>query len=559
MATKTLRKLALAMVIIVLAVTAVVVYRSDAGSEITYEIPRMLGMEEEEQEVARLDGPPTTNIQGPFFEVQAAARSLDIDLRKLPQTGPKVKRPMREMGSPQPVTRVNLAPSADGDAVTQADFPALAAPTSLTNFKGLDLQNWGAGWPPDTHGDVGPNHYIQAVNTSIGIFDKATGTRLAAFTFNNFFVAAGGSGVCATYNQGDPVVLYDQVSGRWIITDFAFTSVTKAPYYECIAVSKTADPVSGGWWLYTFTADTANLNDYPKLGIWGDGVYMSANMFRGGKTYKGVKVWALNRDDLINGAALRSVSFTLGTSYFSLLPANVKGTLPPIGTAEYFLSDYGSTTSMNLWKFKVNWTTPTSSTFTGPTSFAVASLVKPTAKVPQLGSTETLDALGDRLMTWLQYRNISGAESLWVSRTVVSGASMGIRWYEIRGMSATPAVYQQGTYAPDANYRWMSSLAVDKFGNMAVGYSVSSSTMYPAIRYSGRLVTDPLGTLGQGETSLIEGTGSQSGGYNRWGDYSSMSVDPVNDCTFWYTTEYYETVSNNWQTRIGSFQYPNCQ
>jgi hypothetical protein len=179
--------------------------------------------------------------------------------------------------------------------------------------------------------------------------------------------------------------------------------------------------------------------------------------------------------------------------------------------------------------------------------------------VPQLGSSETLDTLGDRLMTWLQYRNINGVQSLWVSRTVVAGSSTGVRWMEVRNMSATPSVYQQGTYAPDSNYRWMPSLAVDKAGNMAIGYSVSSSSMYPAIRYAGRLVTDTLGTLGQTETTLIAGTGAQNyNNYQRWGDYSSMSVDPVDDCTFWYTTEYYETTGGNWQTRIGSFQYPSC-
>ena len=281
-------------------------------------------------------------------------------------------------------------------------------------------------------------------------------------------------------------------------------------------------------------------------------------MFRRGNTYSGAKVWALNRDDLISGAALRSVAFTLGTSYFSLLPANFKGTQPPANTPAYFLSDWGSTTSMKLWKFKVNWTTPSSSTFTGPTSFTVASFTRPTARVPQKSSTETVDTLGDRLMTWLQYRNIGGTESLWVSRSVVSGSSTGIRWYEVRNMSGTPSVYQQGTYAPDSSYRWMPSIGVNKNGDMAIGYSVSSSTMFPAIRYAGRLSTDALGTLGQSETTLINGTGSQSGGYNRWGDYASMSVDPVDDCTFWLTTEYYETTGNNWQTRIGSFKFPTC-
>ncbi len=559
-----LRKFAFVVVIAIMVISSVMVYQGGTGSEIAYQVPRMLSMDNGgEEETIQVQGPPTTFIKGPFVETHGAAVSMDRDLRDLPQVGPKTKRPMREMGQMPPGNQ-NVGP----DPVIQRSGtvgnrpltePLAAAPAPLASFKGLDLQNWGGGWPPDTHGDVGPNHYIQAVNTSIGIFDKATGTRLAAFTFNNFFIAAGGSGVCTTYNYGDPIVVYDQISGRWIITDFAFAGVSTPPYYECIAVSKSADPVSGGWWLYTLTADTASLNDYPKLGIWNDGIYMSANMFKRGRTYSGAKVWALNRDDMISGAPLRSVAFKLGTSYFSLLPANLKGAAAPAGTPEYFMSDYGSNTSMKLWKFTVNWTTPTSSTFTGPQSFAVASFTRPASKsVPQKGSSEKVDTLGDRLMTWLQYRNVGGTQSLWVSRTVVAGTSTGVRWMEVRNMSGTPSVYQQGTYAPDSNYRWMPSLAVDKFGNMAIGYSVSSSTMYPAIRYAGRLVTDALGTLGQTENTLIAGTGSQSGGYNRWGDYSSMSVDPVDDCTFWYTTEYYETVSNNWQTRIGSFKFPGC-
>ncbi len=560
MLSNNVRKLAIGIVILALVGASVFVAYAKNGSEFSYEIPRMMSMETGNgEDIIQVKSPPTTETKGPFVETHGKAVSMDKDLRDLPQTGPARKRLMREMGQmPSPTGKIFPDPVLQTNENMSASI-ALAAPSALTSFKGLDLQNWGGGWPPDTHGDVGPNHYVQAVNTSIGIFDKATGNRLAAFTFNNFFVAAGGSGVCATYNQGDPIVLYDQISGRWIITDFAFSSVSKPPYYECIAVSKTADPVSGGWWLYTLTADTLSLNDYPKLGIWNDGIYMSANLFKRGRTYAGVKVWALNRDDLISGASLRTVSFTLGTTYFSLLPANLKGSLAPAGTPAYFMSDYGSNTSMKLWKFAVNWTTPTSSTFTGPTSFAVASFTRPSTRIPQLSSTETLDSLGDRLMSWLQYRNVNGTESLWVSRTVVAGTSMGLRWMEVRNMNSTPTVYQQGTYAPDSNYRWMPSLAVDKFGNMAIGYSVSSSTMYPAIRYAGRLITDPLNTLGQTETSLIEGTGSQSGGYNRWGDYSSMSVDPVNDCTFWFTTEYYETTSNNWQTRIGSFQYPGCQ
>ncbi len=500
------------------------------------------------REAERIEA-PTYDISAPIVGEPVKAVSFDGSLLDLPQTGPESKQPMREM--PQ----IGLADGGgDGiDPVAQTQDGPVAMPTPSASFKGLDLQNWGAGWPPDTHGDVGPNHYIQVVNTSIGIFNK-TGTRLAAFTFNTLFAGTGTP--CDASNDGDPIALYDYVSGRWILTDFAW-STTNGPFYECIAVSKTADPVNGGWWFYALQASSNELHDYPKLGVWSDGIYMSANMFRRAATFRGVKVWALNRSDMISGAPLRSVAFTLGTAYASLLPADSRGTAPAAGKPEFFLSRSGTST-LRLWKFTVNWTTPSSSTFTGPTNITVASYTTPTSRVPQLGSSETLDTLGDRLMSDLQYRNISGVDSLWAAHSVVSSGVTGIRWYELRNPTGTPSVYQSGTYRPDSSYRWMPSLAVDKQGNMAVGYSVSSSSMYPAIRYAGRLVGDAVGTLGQGETTLIAGSGAQSGGYNRWGDYASMSVDPVDDCTFWFTTEYYETTSNNWQTRIGSFRYPGC-
>ncbi len=281
------------------------------------------------------------------------------------------------------------------------------------------------------------------------------------------------------------------------------------------------------------------MNDYPKLGVWPDGIYMSANMFTRAKTYAGVKVWALNRADMISGAAMRNVAFTLGTTYFTLYPSTVSSTFTvPDGTPNYFMSLYAPST-MRMWKFHVDWGTLTNSTFTGPTAITVASFTKPTTKgfVPQLGTTVKLDTLGDRLMVQMQFTNVGGVPALWFSHSVLSSSVTGIRWYEIRNMATTPTVYQQGTYQPDSLFRWMPSLAVDVDGNMAVGYSVSSTGMYPAIRYAGRLATDALGTLGQGEATLIAGTGSQTS-YTRWGDYSAMVLDP-NGCTFWYTTEYY--------------------
>jgi hypothetical protein len=232
MLSKSVRKLVTGIMILMLVGASVFVAYAKNGSEFAYEIPRMMSMETGNgEDIIQVKSPPTTETKGPFVETHGKAVSMDKDLRDLPQTGPARKRLMREMGQmPSPTGKIFPDPVLQTDKNMSASL-ALAAPSALASFKGLDLQNWGGGWPPDTHGDVGPTHYIQAVNTSIGIFDKATGNRLAAFTFNNFFVAAGGSGVCATYNQGDPIVLYDQISGRWIITDFAFSSVSKPPYY----------------------------------------------------------------------------------------------------------------------------------------------------------------------------------------------------------------------------------------------------------------------------------------------------------------------------------------
>ncbi|HEX8993529.1 MAG TPA: hypothetical protein VF784_17755, partial [Anaerolineales bacterium] len=492
------------------------------------------------------------------------------DLRNLPQVksiGPhrqsRLLSPGR-MPAKQP-TASSFAPNA------QTQIPSLNMPAPATTFKGLDELNWGSGWPPDPNGDVGPDYYVQAVNTSIGIFNKSTGVRVAAFTFDSFWSGIG-STPCNGNNQGDPIVLYDPLAARWIFADFAFGvdihSNPYSPYYECFAVSETSDPLSGGWWMYAVRTDDAShpwMADYPKLGLWPDGIYMSANMFDSSNTFQGVRAWAFNRSDMESGANLRWYQAAVGTDYFTMLPSNLRGALPPSGTPNYFVTNNFNLPQwgLDVWKFQVNW--GTSANFTH-----AATVVTPgwfwanSNVVPEMGG-ETLDSLGNRLMMQNQYRNINGTESLWLTDTVSSDTNgvgpTGIHWYQVNvtgGAVATTAV-QVSTFQPaDGSYRWMPSLAVDNSGDMAVGYSVSSSSMYPAIRYAGRLATDSPNTLGQGETTLIAGTGSQSGGYGRWGDYTAMTVDPTDDCTFWYTNEYYETTGGNWQTRIGSFKFPSC-
>jgi hypothetical protein len=526
-------------------------------------VPQLSAQANQLVEIARIDRVDQPGIAGPFSDEPVMPVVYNGDLRDLPQiktdaTGPT---PLRYTPGTEPKGR---APQTVNwvDPVAQTSFGVGLMPEPTMNFAGLDFQSWGSGWPPDTNGDVGPDHYIQNVNTAIGIYDKATGAELVAITFDSFFSGPAGT-PCNNNHQGDPIVLYDPLVDRWVVTDFAwFDGNPSAGFYECIAVSQSGDPVSGGWYFYALRADTGSfsgyLNDYPKLGVWSDGWYMSANMFQEvppGSGF-GVRVWALDRASMIGGGSLNEVHFDCTSpECASLLPSNLRGDLPPAGSPNYFAA-VEPPDNFYIWEFDVDWTTPGNSTFGGPTSVSIADFaIAPS--IPQLGTSMLLDSLSFRLMMQLQYRNINGVESLWANHSVANEGSVGVRWYEVGDPGGTPTLVQQGTYQPDENYRWMGSLAVDQDGNMAVGYSVSSETMYPAIRYAGRLAGEVPGTLPQNETVLIQGGGSQTG-INRWGDYSAMTVDPDDDCTFWYTTEYYLTSGNNWQTRIGSFKYPSC-
>ena len=255
------------------------------------------------------------------------------------------------------------------------------------------------------------------------------------------------------------------------------------------------------------------------------------------------------------------------------MPADVDGaTPPPAGAPNHYLTLQGLSLGdpadrLQQWDFHVDWTTPASSSFTQAAVLPVAAFNAnmcnfARACIAQPGTTAKLDAISDRLMFRNAYRNFGTYEAEVVDHTVNVGSNQGgIRWYELRNTSTAPTLFQQGTYAGDTTNtqsRWMGSAALDANGDVAVGYSVASSTTSPSIRYVGRLVGDPLGTLPQGEATLIAGTGSQTVANSRWGDYSMLSVDPSDGCTFWYTQEYYATSGTNWQTRVGAFRFPSC-
>jgi Abnormal spindle-like microcephaly-assoc'd, ASPM-SPD-2-Hydin len=457
-----------------------------------------------------------------------------------------------------PVTRrasAQVVHSASPAQVSPQLIPQISVSSGL-NIEGVAAD--GSRLSPDTNGAVGETQYVQWVNLSFEVFDKSSGNLLLGPIQGNT-LWSGLGGICGNSNNGDIIAQYDKIARVWVMSQHAYASPSSGPFYICVAVSTSSDAM-GTWNLYSLALPSA-FPDYPKLGVWPDAYYVTINE-QDATTFAslGALVCALDRASMLAGlTASPAQCFQLPPNYNSLLPSDLDGSiLPPTGSPSYFLNL--GTNSLNLWKFHVDWQTPTNTTLTGPTNIPVAGFIKACSGsgkcVPQVGTTQLLDGLGDRLMYRVGYRHFAdGHESLVASHSV--GVPSGIRWYEIQNPGATAEVFEQATFAPDSSYRWMPSIAMDQMGDIALGYSVSSSSMSPAIRYTGRLQSDPLNTM-EGENSIIEGPGVELGS-NRWGDYSSMSIDPVDDCTFYYTNQYQQgSGSYMWHTRIASFKYPSC-
>jgi len=533
--------------------------------------------------------------RGPKF-TEAKAFDTSKPLRELAKNRKPPKANGGEVRPDRGPTFADRGYSSDG--AVQSEVGTLAIPSPLANFEGLSNQdNFNIfGFrvnPPDPVGDVGPNHYDEMVNLVFAVYNKAgalllgpvdTGTLWADFAVPY-----------CTDPSGDPIVLYDQFTDRWLLSQFTTTGLDdpSRPFWNCVAISTTGDP-TGSYYRYAF--ETENFQffpDYPKYGVWTDSYVITTREF-GPTTEYGIGVYALEKNKMVNGEPARAVSFFLDGNDpdilplvgDGLLPADVDGkqkpktesAIPLVGTQDDG-GGYGATfDALNIWDLDVKWhSTPTASLELNtqlPTApFDSIFPCAPTARdcLPQPGITnpaQYLDILSYRQRpTWrLAYRNFKDYEALVTNQSVEALPGVaGVRWYELRRADATYSLYQQGTYAPgDGVHRWMGSIAQDKKGDMGLGYSVvNGTTVFPGIRYTGRLSGDALGQMTLGEGVIINGSGVQTTTNSRWGDYTSMNIDPVDDCTFWYVNEYYTAAGQasspaGWQTRIGSFRLPGC-
>jgi hypothetical protein len=485
-----------------------------------------------------------------------------------------------------------------GDGAVQSHVARHALTTSpIQNFEGLSNQDNFNSYgfrvnPPDVSGDVGRHNYVEMINLVLDVYDKS-GTSLLGPTPIGALWSGFAIDDC-TDPSGDPVVLYDQLANRWILTQFTTRGLDDPtlPFYNCVAVSTTGDP-TGSYYRYAFTTGF-NFPDYPKYGVWSDSYVITTREF--GPTIEyGIGVYGLEKNKMLNGEPARAVSFFIDGNNATLLPlvgdgllpADIDGktkpangaAIPLVGTQDDDFV-YGATfDALNIWNFSVKWrSTPISSlnlatqlpTAAFDSNFPCGALGSRDC-LAQPGITnpaQFLDTLSYRQRpTWrLAYRNFGGYESLVTNQSVEAAPGVaGVRWYEIRRVGSTYSLRQQSTYAPsDGVNRWMGSIAQDKNGNMALGYSVVNGTdVYPGIRYTGRLTGDPLGQMTLGEGVVINGSGVQTTANSRWGDYTTMSVDPTDDCTFWYANEYYTAAGQasspaGWQTRIASFKMPGC-
>src|SRR5439155_3537722 len=454
--------------------------------------------------------PEVTQMIGPVV--------VNGDLRDLPYVppGPKIDRPLLK-----PYLHRAGAQTESEETPAFPQFQSLLGkifrpvpnmPPPLLTFDGISSAESFCGCiPPDTNGDVGPNHYVETTNVAIKIFDKSGNTLLASVPLDTFFGPLGTTPCGTGLNQGDPFSFYDPLADRWVVSDFGFLSFGGNPSYECIGVSQTSDPVAGGWFLYAVLVDPTDANDYPKAAMWsepapGGAYHFTYNMWASLQgPFDGVKVQALDRAAMLAGQQNPTVitfmiplaGLTPDVAY-SLVPAGFRtGSPPPAGRDEMLLAvRSGVSTPATFsdvlgWLFHVDFANPANSSIgigTDQSSNAFITVNQFTeawtntagfSLVPQQATSALLDTLGDKIMTPVVYQNLGGTESLWADQTNILNFPAGptyIRWYQFDvtggNFPATAAQQQDWTNNNDGLFRFMPSIAVDANGNTALCYSV---------------------------------------------------------------------------------------
>ncbi|MCX6268551.1 MAG: GEVED domain-containing protein [Bacteroidetes bacterium] len=489
---------------------------------------------------------PTPKVEVPVYaDVSIPLKDMvptttPNETEPLNEEAEKVEYPFYKFEGPDPVWQKTMGTVNGGRGMTRS-------------FAGTDCLSGLS--PSDDNGDIGPNHYVQTVNSKLQIFDRAGTSLYGPVNINTLFTGIPG----AEYNSGDPIVLYDEQANRWMISEFSVGGATK---YMMIAVSTTADPLGTyNRWSYSWGA---SVPDYPKFGIWRDSYLLGLNCGTD-------DIAAFDRNQMLAGNASPQVvkfdnPWFPASGWHCAQPCDNDGAFAPFGTPGIFLlvndGAWGGSDQMWVYSLSVNWSSPGTASFTRINTLAVTSFDSNFGgtwdNIPQPGTAQKIEVLSNLLMYRAQYRNFGTYQSIVCCHDVdVNGADhAGIRWYELRNTGAGWTVYQQSTYAPDANHRWMASISQNGSAEIALGFTVASSTVYPSIRYTGRTASDPLGTMTFAETTILGGTQSQTDG-NRWGDYTSMSIDPNDDKTFWYTSQYAGGSAWNWHTRIASFKFDN--
>ncbi|MDA3943975.1 MAG: T9SS type A sorting domain-containing protein [Bacteroidetes bacterium] len=450
-----------------------------------------------------------------------------------------IENPPFDLSGPENVDVID--PAVQEDINRDGDYWPLRSVMGLGNVNGV--------YPPDTDGDVGPDHYFLMINSSFAIYNKE-GLQLYG-PADNSTLWDGFPGPWSGTNDGDPIVVYDEMADRWFASQFA-VNTGDGSFWELVAISETGDPL-GAWYRYAFEFNY--FNDYPKFGVWPNAYLGTFNYFNSSATaYVGGGAVAMDREAMLNGDPdAEMIIFPISGSKYGILPADFDGTPPPSDEPAWFAHmNRTGNKNLEIWKADIDWNNPGTATYSLQNSLVVDAFNANVGSIPQPNTSQTLDAIGGQLMFRLQYRNFGDYSTLVANHTVTANARAAIRWYELRKETNDWSIYQQGTWQPDNDYRWMGSIAMNGNGNIAVGYSVSSSETFPSIRYTGRTAGASLGTFNMPEVSIIEGSSAQTN-VSRWGDYSAMSVDPADDSTFWYAQMY--RLSSNWRTHFASFNF----